>query len=57
MGREQIIKVALEEIAGYSMRIQKRNEIIAHIKYRTMVNREEFDNDNNLLERRIDRHK
>ena len=31
------------------MKINKRNEIIAHIKYRTMVNREEFDNDMNVI--------
>src|SRR5437764_2297723 len=49
LGGEQIIKVGLEEIAGYSMKINKRNEIIAHIKYRTMVNREEFDNDINVI--------
>ena len=49
LGGEQIIKVGLEEIAGYSMKIQKRNEIIAHIKYRTMVNREEFDRDMNII--------
>jgi P4 family phage/plasmid primase-like protien len=49
LGGEQIIKVGLEEIAGYSMRIQKRNEIIAHIKYRTMASREEFDNDTNVI--------
>lgn len=49
LGGEQIIKVELEKIAGHSMKIQKRNEIIAHIKYRTMVNREEFDNDINVI--------
>jgi putative DNA primase/helicase len=48
-GGEQLIKVELEKIAGYSIRINTRNEIIAHIKYRTMVKRDEFDNDNNII--------
>jgi P4 family phage/plasmid primase-like protien len=49
VGGEQLIKIGLEEIAGYSMKINKRNEIIAHIKYRTMVNREDFDNDIDII--------
>ena len=37
-GGEQMIKVELEKIAGYSIKNYQRNEIIAHIKYRTIVN-------------------
>jgi P4 family phage/plasmid primase-like protien len=48
-GSEQLIKVELEKIAGYSIRINTRNEIIAHIKYRTMVKREEFDSKINVI--------
>jgi putative DNA primase/helicase len=48
-GGEQLIKVELEKIAGYSIRINTRNEVIAHIKYRTMVKREEFDSDAMIL--------
>jgi putative DNA primase/helicase len=42
-GGEQSIKIELEKIAGQSIRINTRNEIIAHIKYRTMVKRDDFD--------------
>lgn len=42
-GGEQIAKIEMEKIAGYSVTCNKRREIIEHIKYRTMVEREEFD--------------
>ncbi len=48
-GGEQKIKITLEEIAGYSMNGHNRREIIDHIKYRTMVNREDFDCDPNII--------
>ena len=48
-GGEQIIKTELEKIAGYSIKINQRNEIIAHIKYRTIVNREEFDKNESVI--------
>jgi phage/plasmid-associated DNA primase len=41
--------INVEEIAGYSMKINKGNEVIAHIRYRTMVNREDFDNDIDII--------
>jgi len=48
-GAEQMIKIMLEKMAGYSINIGTRNEILAHIKYRTMVKRELFDNDVNFI--------
>jgi len=48
-GGEQIIKIELEKIAGYSININKRNEIIGHIKYNTMVERQEFDKDIEII--------
>jgi len=48
-GGEQIIKITLEEIAGYSINGHKRREIIDHIKYRTMIKREHFDCDPNIM--------
>jgi P4 family phage/plasmid primase-like protien len=48
-GGEQIIKITLEEIAGYSINGHKRREIVDHIKYRTMIEREIFDCDPNIL--------
>jgi P4 family phage/plasmid primase-like protien len=48
-GGEQIIKITLEEIADYSINGHKRREIIDHIKYRTMIKREDFDCDPNII--------
>jgi P4 family phage/plasmid primase-like protien len=48
-GGEQVIKVELEKMAGYSIKNHQRNEIIAHIKYRTIVHREDFDSDINII--------
>lgn len=48
-GGEQIIKIELEKIAGYSITNNKRNEIIGHIKYKTMVDRHEFDKDMDII--------
>ena len=40
----------LEETAGYSINGHKRREIIDHIKYRTMIEREDFDSDPNIID-------
>jgi hypothetical protein len=48
-GGEQVIKVELEKIAGYSIKNYQRNEIITHIRYRTIVDRNDFDSDVNII--------
>lgn len=48
-GGEQIIKIELEKIAGYSINNNKRNEIIGHIKYNTMIERREFDKELDII--------
>lgn len=48
-GGEQVIKIELEKIAGYSIKNYQRNEIIAHVRYRTIAKREDFDSDINII--------
>jgi P4 family phage/plasmid primase-like protien len=47
-GRQLIIK-ELEKIAGYSITSHNRNEVIHHIIARTMVDRDDFDKDQDII--------
>jgi len=48
-GAEQLIKVELEKLGGYSITTYLRTEVINHIKARTLVDRSEFDKDLDIL--------